>query len=117
MPDHGPAPGGQADAVGDCPGPGPDCRGPCPGVLEVLERTPGELAADIGTEGILLAGGGSLLRGLDKLLAEKTGFPVVRAEDPEGAVVLGLERSLNTLSKRQAGVLDLARRRTVAGEE
>lgn len=87
------------------------------GVLELLERTPAELAGDIASEGLLLTGGGSLLRGLDKLLAEKTGFPVVRAEDPEGAVVLGLEKSLPTLSKRQAGVLDLARRRTVAGED
>ena len=87
------------------------------GVLELLERTPSELAADLASEGILLTGGGSLLRGLDRLLAEKTGFPVVRAEDPEGAVVLGLEKSLDTLSKRQAGVLNLARRRMVAGEE
>ena len=87
------------------------------GVLEVLERTPAGLAAEIGAGGILLTGGGSLLRGLDKLLAERTGFPVVRAEDPEGAVVLGLEKSLPTLSRRQAGVLDLARRRTMGGED
>ena len=87
------------------------------GVLELLERTPSELTADLASEGLLLTGGGSLLRGLDRLLSERTGIPVVRAEDLEGAVVLGLEKSLNTLSKRQAGVLDLARRRTVAGEE
>ena len=87
------------------------------GVLEVLERTPAELAADIASEGLLLTGGGSLLRGLDRLLEEETGFPVVRAEDPEGTVVLGLEKSLPTLSRRQPGVLDLARRRTVAGED
>ena len=87
------------------------------GVLEVLERTPAELKADIASEGILLTGGGALLRGLDRLLAEKTGFPVFRAEDPEEAVVLGLEKSLGNLSKRQAGVLDLASRRTVAGED
>ena len=85
-------------------------------VLEVLERTPRPLAADIAAEGILLTGGGGLLRGLDRLLAERTGFPVVRPEDPEGAVVLGLEKSLAGLSRRRDGVLDLARRRAVAGE-
>ena len=84
------------------------------GVLEVLERTPGSLTADIAEEGILLTGGGSLLRGLDKLLAERTGFPVVRPEDPEGAVALGLEKSLAGLSRRKPGVLDQARRRVVA---
>ena len=83
------------------------------GVLETLERTPAGLAADIASEGILLTGGGSLLRGLDRLLTERTGFPVTRAEDPEAAVVLGLEKALATLSRRQPGVLDLARRRTV----
>ena len=85
-------------------------------VQEVLERTPPELAADIAAEGLWLTGGGSLLRGLDKLLEERTGIPVHRAEDPEAAVALGLERSLATLSRRQEGVLDLARRRAVAGE-
>ena len=84
------------------------------GVLEVLERTPGSLAADIAAEGILLTGGGGLLRGLDKLLAERTGFPVMRPEDPEGAVALGLEKSLAGLSRRTPGVLDQARRRLVA---
>ena len=95
----------------------PVAQGLTQAVLELLERTPAQLAADIRTEGILLTGGGSKLCGLDGLLAEKTGFPVVRAEDPEGAVVLGLEKSLPALSRRQAGVLDLARRRTVAGED
>ena len=84
------------------------------GVLDVLERTPRSLAADIAAEGILLTGGGSLLRGLDRLLAERTGFPVVRPEDPEGAVALGLEKSLAGLSRRRAGVLDQAGRRVVA---
>jgi len=86
-------------------------------VQEVLERTPPELAADIAAEGLWLTGGGSLLRGLDKLLEERTGIPVHRVEDPEAAVALGLERSLATLFRRQEGVLDLARRRAVAGEQ
>lgn len=54
-----------------------------------LERTPPELASDIVDKGIVLAGGGSLLRGLDILLREQTGLPVTLAEDPLTAVVLG----------------------------
>jgi rod shape-determining protein MreB len=54
-----------------------------------LERTPPELASDIVDKGIVLAGGASLLRGLDILLREQTGLPVTLAEDPLTAVVLG----------------------------
>ncbi|MFQ6672237.1 MAG: rod shape-determining protein, partial [Candidatus Tectimicrobiota bacterium] len=54
-----------------------------------LERTPPELASDIVDKGIVLAGGGSLLRGLDILLRDQTGLPVTLAEDPITAVVLG----------------------------
>lgn len=54
-----------------------------------LERTPPELAADIVDKGIVLAGGGALLRGLDALLREETGLPVTTADDPLSAVVLG----------------------------
>jgi rod shape-determining protein MreB len=54
-----------------------------------LERTPPELAADIVDKGIMLAGGGALLRGLDVLLREETGLPITIAEDPLSAVVLG----------------------------
>ena len=86
------------------------------GVLEALGRTPPALTADIAAEGILLTGGGSRLPGLDKLLEERTGIPVLCPEDPEAAVVLGLEKSLTSLSHRPDGVLDLAGRRVVAGE-
>ena len=86
------------------------------GVQEVLERTPPELAEDVAEAGILLVGGGSLLPGLDSLLSERTGIPVIRGENPEDAVVLGLEQALDHLSRRQDGVLDLARRRAVTGE-
>ena len=86
------------------------------GVLEILERAPGSLAADVAEEGVLLTGGGCLLRGLDAFLAEGTGLSVRRAEDPETTVIQGLEQALATLSHRQEGVLDLARRRAVAGE-
>jgi rod shape-determining protein MreB len=60
-----------------------------------LERTPPELAADIVDRGIILAGGGALLRGLDMLLREETGLPVSIAEDPLSAVALGTGRVLD----------------------
>jgi rod shape-determining protein MreB len=58
-------------------------------VKVTLERTPPELAADIMDRGIVMAGGGALLRGLDHLLAEETGMPVHMSEDPLEAVALG----------------------------
>ena len=66
-------------------------------VRQVLERTPAELAADIVDRGITLAGGGSLLRNLDILLHQETGLPVVLAEDPLTAVVLGCGKILDRL--------------------
>ena len=54
-----------------------------------LERTPPELASDIVDKGIVLAGGGALLRNLDMLLREETGLPVMLADDPLTAVVMG----------------------------
>ncbi|OGL41321.1 MAG: rod shape-determining protein [Candidatus Schekmanbacteria bacterium RIFCSPHIGHO2_02_FULL_38_11] len=62
-----------------------------------LERTPPELAADIVDRGIILAGGGSLLSGLDILLKEETGLPIKMAQDPLSAVVLGTGRALDSL--------------------
>jgi rod shape-determining protein MreB len=58
-------------------------------VRVTLERCPPELAADLIDRGIMLAGGGSLLRGIDKLLAEETGLPVHLSDDPLSAVALG----------------------------
>jgi rod shape-determining protein MreB len=58
-------------------------------VRMTLERTPPELAADIMDRGIVLAGGGALLRGIDRLLGEETGMPVHIAEDPVSSVALG----------------------------
>lgn len=60
-----------------------------------LENTPPELSADLIDRGIVMAGGGSLLRGLDKRLAEETGLPVHIADDPLTAVVLGTGQTLN----------------------
>ena len=59
----------------------------------------------------LLTGGGSLLQGMDTLLAARTGMETHLAEDPIRAVALGLEQTLPHLAKRQEGVLNLARRR------
>ena len=59
-----------------------------------LERCPPELSADLVERGIVLAGGGALLRGLDKLLAEETGLPVHVAEDPLSAVAEGTGKVL-----------------------
>ena len=63
-------------------------------VKETLERTPPELAADIATHGILLAGGGALLRGFDGLLREETHLPVNLSDSPLTCVVVGAGRSL-----------------------
>lgn len=62
-----------------------------------LEKTPPELAADLIDRGIVMAGGGSLLRGLDKLLAEETGLPVHVAENPMTAVAMGVGRGLEDI--------------------
>ncbi len=62
-----------------------------------LERTPPELAADIVDKGIVLAGGGALLRNMDLLIREETGLPVVIAEDPLSCVVIGSGKVLDEL--------------------
>ena len=60
-----------------------------------LEHTPPELAADLIDRGIVMAGGGSLLRGIDRRIAEETGLPVHVADDPNTAVVRGTGEALN----------------------
>ncbi|MDP3143673.1 MAG: rod shape-determining protein [Candidatus Omnitrophota bacterium] len=62
-----------------------------------LERTPPELAADLIEKGIVMAGGGSLLRGIDKLIAEETGLPVHVADDPLTAVAMGTGKVLGEI--------------------
>ena len=75
--------------------------GPISAILEAtrmtLERTPPELSADLIERGIVLAGGGSLLRGLDKLISEETGLPVHVAEDPMIAVAIGTGKVLSEI--------------------
>jgi rod shape-determining protein MreB len=63
-----------------------------------LERTPPELASDIVDKGIVLAGGGALLRNLDVLLREETGLQVILADDPLTAVVMGAGKVLDELA-------------------
>jgi len=67
-------------------------------VRVALERTPPELSADIVDKGIVLAGGGALLKNLDVLLREETGLPVMLADDPLSAVVLGSGKALDEIS-------------------
>lgn len=66
-------------------------------VKRVLEQTPPELAADIIERGIVLTGGGALLRGLDRLLSAATSIPVYIAEDPLSCVAIGTGRALEEL--------------------
>lgn len=65
-------------------------------VKTCLEKTPPELAADIMDRGIVMAGGGSLLKNLDRLLAERTGIPVHLAEDPLSCVAMGTGKVLES---------------------
>jgi len=62
-----------------------------------LERTPPELAADLIDHGIVMAGGGSLLKGMDKLISEETGLPVHIADDPLTAVAVGTGKVLDEI--------------------
>jgi rod shape-determining protein MreB len=66
-------------------------------VRVALEQTPPELAADIVDKGIVLAGGGALIKNLDILLREETGLPIMIAEDPLSAVVLGSGKALDQI--------------------
>ncbi len=76
------------------------------GVRMALENTAPELAADIVDQGIVLTGGGALLHGLDEIIREETGLPVIVAEDPLTCVALGTGRALEDPAFR--GVLQSA---------
>ena len=66
-------------------------------VLQTLERTPPELAADIVDRGIVLVGGGAMLRGFDQLLRSETKLPIIRSDDPFTAVATGAGKVLDSL--------------------
>lgn len=68
-------------------------------VKTTLEKTPPELASDIVGKGIVLAGGGALIKNLDKLLSSKTGIPVYIAEDPLDCVVKGTRKNIRRFRK------------------
>jgi rod shape-determining protein MreB len=68
-------------------------------IRDTLEETPPELSADIARDGILLAGGGTLIRGFDALVAEETGMPVFSADSPLTCVVYGSGQALDHLDK------------------
>lgn len=71
-------------------------------IKNTLEKTPPELASDIMDKGIMLAGGGAMLRGLDKLIYDETNMPVHIAELPIDCVALGAGKALDTLDKLSA---------------
>jgi rod shape-determining protein MreB len=68
-------------------------------VLTLLERTPPELSSDIFDRGIMIAGGGALLKGLDERLRRETNLPVHIADDPLTAVVRGAGKVLENISE------------------
>ena len=71
-----------------------------------LERTPPELSADISDRGIVLTGGGALLKNLDHRIREETGLPVSIAEDPLASVVLGTGKMLTDFKLLRRIILD-----------
>ncbi|MEE8474186.1 MAG: rod shape-determining protein [Myxococcota bacterium] len=75
-------------------------------VHRTLEKTPPELAADIVDRGIMLVGGGSLLREFDQILRNETKLPILRSEDPFTAVVQGAGMALDNMSLLRAVALD-----------
>ena len=80
-------------------------------VKNALEKTPPELASDIMEKGIALAGGGALIKNLDKLLSEETGMMVYVAEDPLDCVVRGTGKTLENIEKLRSILINSRKRR------
>lgn len=80
-------------------------------VKQTLERTPPELASDIMERGIIIAGGGALIKGLDTLLAKETDMPVYIAENPLECVARGAEKTLEDLEKLRDVLMNSRRKR------
>jgi len=77
----------------------------------VLERTPPELSSDISDKGIIMTGGGSLLHGLDKLISERTGLPVIIAEEAVSCVAIGTGKSLEHIESLENGLISNERKK------
>ena len=80
-------------------------------VRNTLERTPPELASDIMEKGIVLAGGGALIKNLDKLLSQKTGMPVIIADNALDCVAKGAGKTLEELEKLKTVLINSRKRR------
>ncbi|MGH8226142.1 MAG: rod shape-determining protein [Gammaproteobacteria bacterium] len=76
-------------------------------VKQALEQTPPELSGDVAEQGMVLSGGGALLRDLDRLIAEETGIPVIIAEDPLTCVARGGGRALELIDEHGPDLLAL----------
>jgi rod shape-determining protein MreB len=76
-------------------------------VRQALERTPPDLGGDVAERGVVLSGGGALLRNIDKLLTEETGLPVVIASDPLTCVARGGGRILEIMDEHGPGMFDI----------
>ena len=76
-----------------------------------LEKTPPELASDIMEKGIVLAGGGALIKNLDKLLSQETGMPVYIAEEPLECVVRGTGKTLEDLERLKTVLINARRKK------
>jgi len=74
-----------------------------------LEKTPPELAADIVNSGIYMAGGGSLLKGIDTLVREETNLPVMIAEEPNKAIVIGAGKILEDMPHYEKVIFQMKR--------
>ena len=80
-------------------------------VHSVLEKTPPELVADISTNGIVMTGGGSMVKGFDKLVESRTGIATTVAENAIQCVAMGTGQSLDWVSSMQDGTVNLSRRK------
>ncbi len=69
------------------------------GIRRVLEKTPPELSSDISEKGLVMTGGGALLRGMDKLISQETGVPAIRAENTMSCVAIGTGLALENIDK------------------
>jgi rod shape-determining protein MreB len=76
-------------------------------IRNVLEQTPPELASDIIDRGMVICGGSSMLRGIDKWLTQETGVPAYQAEEPVACIAKGAERGLNMLDRLRRSLPEL----------